>query len=88
VLSPVLFFRKTGGAPGGDGVDTGADEDAVVPDETDGIRGGTRPGVENPEAKEPKERSCECDDASCRFSACDIRLPNLFPVSSALRCRV
>ncbi|KAI0823798.1 hypothetical protein BC628DRAFT_479470 [Trametes gibbosa] len=65
---------------GGDGVDSGPDETAVVAVDVDGIRR-FRAGVENVEVNEPREMSgtvpADCVDVSARaLSAADIVVRN------------
>lgn len=63
---------------GGEGVESGAEDSAVVWDDTEGTLR-FLPGVEMPDTSEPRERSgsvmADCDDESARaFSAADMIL--------------
>jgi hypothetical protein len=58
ICGPSDFLREIMGEAVGDGVDIGAEDAAVVPDDADGTRRGGLAGVENEEElNEPSERS-------------------------------
>jgi len=70
------FLLDKGGAVGGEGVDIGAEDGAVVCDEAEGTRSALA-GVEKSEVREPSDRSgwvpADCEDVSrCVFKASDM----------------
>jgi hypothetical protein len=76
--SSTRLRKLAGTCSGGEGVESGAEEGAVVWDDTEGTLW-FLPGVEIPDTNEPRERSgsvmADCEDESARaLSAADMML--------------